>query len=183
VKEVVVADDMAAYGGFQLVPNSPVLGPKLGADMKKVMTAARSGDWQANPDGSANVGGVRLEPGEFQLRLVPKDGVTSAPLSTNDAVVVLDTAVTPELEREGLARDLVRLIQQARKDAGLHVSDRIALWFEFGELGRAAFAEHRSFVLEQVLGASVDAGAAPGHAFRAEGTLGSESVVLRLAKV
>ncbi|MCC6784291.1 MAG: isoleucine--tRNA ligase [Planctomycetes bacterium] len=183
VKEVVVADDMAAYGGFQLMPNSPVLGPKLGADMKKVMSAARSGDWKANPDGSAVVGGVRLEPGEFQLRLVPKDGVTSAPLSTNDAVVVLDTAVTPELEREGLARDLVRLIQQTRKDAGLHVSDRIALWFEFGELGRAAFAEHRGFVLEQVLGASVDAGAAPSHAFRAEGTLGSESVVLRLAKV
>ena len=41
--------------------------------------------------------------------------------------VVLDTAVTPELAAEGLARDLVRAVQQARRDAGLDVSDRIAL--------------------------------------------------------
>ena len=41
--------------------------------------------------------------------------------------VVLDTAVTPELAAEGVARDLVRAVQQARRDAGLDVSDRIAL--------------------------------------------------------
>ena len=48
-------------------------------------------------------------------------------LPSNTGVVVLDTDLTPELEAEGLARDLVRLVQQARRDAGLNVSDRIAL--------------------------------------------------------
>ena len=51
----------------------------------------------------------------------------SAALPRGDGVVVLDLAVTPELEAEGLARDLVRLVQQARRDAGLDVSDRIDL--------------------------------------------------------
>lgn len=182
VKDVVVADDMAAYGGFQLVPNSPVLGKKLGADMKTVMAASRSGDWTAHANGTATVGGVALEAGEFSLRLVPRDGVTSAALSTNDAVVVLDTELTPELEREGLARDLVRMIQQARKDAGLHVSDRIALWFELGDAGRDALAAHRAYVLDQVLGARVDDGVPPAEAFRAAGKLGTEDAALRLVK-
>ena len=46
---------------------------------------------------------------------------------TASGVVVLDTDVTPELAAEGAARDLIRLVQQARRDAGLHVSDRITL--------------------------------------------------------
>ena len=183
VKDVAVADDMAAFGAFQLVPNTPVLGPKLGAELKKVMGAVRSGDWKVHGDGTATVGGVQLLPGEFQFRLVPKDGVTSAALSTNDAVVVLDTQITPELEREGLARDLVRMIQQARKDAGLQVSDRIALWTTLGDAGRDALAAHRDYVCDQVLCTTLDAGAAPAGAFEVSGKLGSENAALRLAKV
>jgi isoleucyl-tRNA synthetase len=72
-------------------------------------------------------GGITLQPGEFVLRLVPANEHASAALAGNDGVVTLDLELTPELQAEGLARDLVRVVQQARRDAGLDVSDRIAL--------------------------------------------------------
>ena len=98
---------------------------------------------------------------------------TAAALSTNDVVLALDTQVTPELEQEGAARDFVRLVQQARKDAGLHVSDRIELWAEAEGDGGAALQAHRDYIMEQVLAVVFDVGGAPDGAFGAEGKIGS----------
>ncbi len=195
VKKVEIAHDMEAYGSFQFVPNAKVLGPKLGADMKKVMAAARAGEWKVSGE-TATVAGVKLDADEFQLRLVPKDGVASEPLSTNDAVVVLDTDVTPELEREGLARDLVRVVQQARKDAGFHVSDRIHLQVEGDAATLKALDVHRDYVVEQVLADEVSEVRpavegeesapvpAPPGGFEAQGKLGhGQGVVVRVAKL
>jgi isoleucyl-tRNA synthetase len=181
VKAVAIAHRMEDFGTFQFVPNAPLLGPKLGPDMKKVMAAARAGDWKVDGE-RALVGGVVLEAGEFQLRLVPKEGVVSAALSTNDAVVVLDTAVTPELEREGLARDLVRMVQQARKDAGLHVSDRIRLAVATGAAGQGAVEAHREYIAAQVLAVEITLGEGQAEAFAADGKLGGEATTVRVAK-
>jgi len=68
-----------------------------------------------------------LFPGEYQLKLVPKASGASAALSSAAGVVVLDIELTAELEAEGAARDVIRLVQQQRRDAGLDVSDRIRL--------------------------------------------------------
>jgi isoleucyl-tRNA synthetase len=59
--------------------------------------------------------------------------------------------VTPELEAEGVRNDFVRLVQQARKDAGLHVSDRIALSFEADEETAAVLSSHAAYVQAQAL--------------------------------
>jgi len=73
-------------------------------------------------------GGLLLEEGEFTLETVASGGDGSATgMLPRGGFVVLDTAVTPELEAEGVARDLVRAVQQARRDAGLDVSDRIVV--------------------------------------------------------
>ena len=183
VKKVEIAHEMEAYGSFQFQPNARVLGPKLGADMKKVMGGARQGDWQVHDDGTATVAGVTLEAGEFQLRLVPKEGVASAPLSTNDAVVVLDTDVTPELEAEGLARDFVRMVQQARKDAGLHVSDRIRLSVGGSDAALAAIRSHADYVKDQVLATELAFAEAAADAIHTvDGKAGGEPVRLALAR-
>jgi isoleucyl-tRNA synthetase len=72
-------------------------------------------------------GGHWLEPGEFTLTMVATGDRPSAALGGGSGVIVLDVEVTPELELEGRARDLVRMIQQARRDADLAVTDRITL--------------------------------------------------------
>ncbi len=125
VKTVEFRNDVTAFGDFRLIPNPRVLGPRLGKQVQAVIADAKAGNWSSNPDGTVTVGDHRLEPGEFTLALDPKEGFAAAPLPGNQAVIVLDTEVTPELEAEGMARDLVRAIQQARKEADLHVSDRI----------------------------------------------------------
>jgi isoleucyl-tRNA synthetase len=72
-------------------------------------------------------GGVTLEDGEYQLVLAATQPDRSAAIPGGRGIVVLDTEVTPELAAEGTARDVVRLVQQARRDAGLHISDRIVV--------------------------------------------------------
>ena len=85
--------------------------------------------------------------------------MTAAGLRSNDAVVVLDTELTPELESEGLARDVVRLVQNARKDDDLVVTDRIELTVQTAsEAVRSAIEAWRDYVSEQVLAESVSFG-------------------------
>ena len=92
-----------------------------------MIRAIKAGDWTANPDGTVEAAGITLLEGEFTEKVVAADPTGTVALPGNTGLVVLDTVVTPELAREGLARDLVRLVQQARRDAGLAVADRIAL--------------------------------------------------------
>ena len=156
VKEILFSDEVTDFGSFRLQPDGRVLGPKLGPDMKGVFAAAKAGDWHANDDGTVTVGGHTLDDGEFTLKLDPIDGVAAAPLPGNDALVVIDTQVTKELAAEGLARDAVRLIQQARKDADLDVTDRINLSIGLGADAAAALSEHEAFVATAVLATSIE---------------------------
>ena len=180
IKAVDFADDLEQYGTFRLQVDAKALGPKLGKQMKAVLAATRSGDWQLDGD-RAVAGGVTLESGEFVLQLQPKDGITAAALSSNDVVLVLDTEVTPALEAEGVARDFVRLVQQARKDAGLHVSDRIHLTAEVDGDVRAALQQHVDYVKEQVLAAELELGPAAAGAFAASGKVGSEGAAVSMS--
>jgi isoleucyl-tRNA synthetase len=83
-------------------------------------------------------------------------------------VVVLDTAVTPELAAEGLARDVVRVVQQARREAGLNVSDRITLVVDAPDEVADAVRTHEPFVAGEVLAEEVRYGPAGDAAFEGE---------------
>jgi len=127
VKVVDFADDVAGIAEFRLQPQGRVLGPRLGSDVQAVMKAARNGEWTALSDGRVEVAGHVLGPGDFELALDARNGSASAALRGNDTVVELDTEVTDDLRDEGTARDLIRLVQQARKDVDFEVVDRIHL--------------------------------------------------------
>ncbi|PZP85088.1 MAG: isoleucine--tRNA ligase [Azospirillum brasilense] len=145
----------------KLVINSQVLGKRLPAKMKEILPASKKGEWAATARG-VEIAGELLQPAEYQLQLEAKkefiDSMQALP--SNDGVVVLDLTITPELEAEGRARDLVRMIQQARKDAGLNVADRIALALDVPSEFEAALDAHRDYIADQVLAVSIGAGAA-----------------------
>jgi isoleucyl-tRNA synthetase len=110
----------------RLTVNARALGPRLGKDVQRVITASKSGDWSIDGD-AVTAGGFDLQPGEYELQLDLADPSSAVAFLPGGGFVLLATDVTPELESEGAARDVIRVIQQARKDAGLDVSDRIVL--------------------------------------------------------
>ncbi|NOX31472.1 MAG: isoleucine--tRNA ligase, partial [Actinobacteria bacterium] len=125
VKNVTLTAEIGDHASFVLKPNGKALGPRLGRDVQEVFGAAKRGDWKRLDDGSISVGSHILTDSEYELGLVAEEGQAAAALRSNEAVIVLDTQTTPQLELEGLARDLIRHLQQLRKDAGLEVTDRI----------------------------------------------------------
>ncbi len=153
VKEVRLAADPAEFGAVQLAVD-PKIGKRLGPAVKAVLAAARQGEWTEAGDGRFLVAGQTIEPGEYELRFKAKEGLDAAAFGGAAGVVVLDTAVDAELEAEGIARDFIRLVQQARKDAGFKVSDRIHVEVQVGEPAGAALLAHRETVEAETLAVS-----------------------------
>ncbi|MFC8302553.1 isoleucine--tRNA ligase [Specibacter sp. NPDC057265] len=112
----------------KLVVNARAAGPRLGKNVQLAIKGSKSGDWSVS-DGTVTAGGLELEPSEYTLETVVEDAhdgaQTAVAMLPGGGFVVLNTELTEELEAEGTARDMVRAIQQARKDTGLQVSDRV----------------------------------------------------------
>jgi isoleucyl-tRNA synthetase len=153
VKNVELTEDVSAHCEQVLTVVPRVLGPRVGGAVQSVIKAVKAGEWSL-VDGAPVAAGVTLAEGEYELKLVASAGGSAAPVP--GGVVLLDTEVTPELAAEGLARDVVRAVQQARREADLHVSDRIALRIAAGEAVAAAVRAHETFVAGEVLATSVE---------------------------
>ncbi|HLI25062.1 MAG TPA: class I tRNA ligase family protein, partial [Acidimicrobiales bacterium] len=162
VKEVVLTTAVDEVADRTLVVVFKVAAPRLGPATQQVAAACRRGDWEVLDGGSVRVGPSVLGPGEFELRVVPKDDKTSRALAGGDGVVVLDTAVGAELAAEGVARDVVRQVQTLRRDRSLDVTDRIDLELRAPGDVAAAVEAHRPWVAEQVLATSMEVATGDG---------------------
>jgi isoleucyl-tRNA synthetase len=147
------------------------------ADPAELTAAYRAGTATVEVDGAP----VPLEEGDLIVTETPREGWTVA--SGSGLTVALDLTLTPELERAGLVREAVRLVQEARKSSGLEVSDRIELWWTVtdshgAEQMRAALAEQSEALAAEVLAVTVHpdrAGEGPG----TEGPAGSRFWIAR----
>jgi isoleucyl-tRNA synthetase len=150
--------EAASYGVSQrLTVNARAAGPRLGKDVQTAIRAAKAGDWSVSDDGVVAAGGLVLEEGEYALETVASGGDDSATgLLPGGGFVVLDTSVTAELEAEGVARDLVRAVQQARRDAGLDVSDRITLTISAAPDVADAARTHAGLIERETLATSFE---------------------------
>ena len=170
VELVQQSDETAAEYGIshRLSVNARAAGPRLGKNVQTVIKAAKAGDWSQD-DGIVTAGGVALEPSEYDLVLETAgrpDGEALA-IVPSGGFVLLDTQTTPELEAEGLARDAIRVVQEARKNAGLDVSDRIVLALNAAPEDAAALTAHAELIARETLAI----------AFAAQPTEGLEDVV------
>jgi isoleucyl-tRNA synthetase len=142
------------------------VGRRLGKQVQAVAAAVAAADpaglTAAYRAGTATVevagAPVRLEDGDLIVTETPREGWTVA--SGAGLTVALDLALTPELERAGLVREVVRLVQDARKSAGLDVSDRIELWWSADGALAQALEEHGDSLAAEVLATTVHAGSA-----------------------
>ncbi|MEP9381501.1 isoleucine--tRNA ligase [Nocardioides sp. KR10-350] len=163
---LLAGDDPEAerYGVTQrLTVNARAAGPRLGKDVQAAIRGSKTGDWSVAEDGTVTAGGLELLEGEYSLDTVAgaaTDDIAVGMLP-HGGFVVLDTVVTPELAAEGLARDLVRAVQQLRKDSGLNVEDRISLVVAGGDAVRAAATTHADLITRETLATAYDVVAEP----------------------
>ncbi len=135
-----------------------MLGPRIGARVQELKAALAAGSFEPDADGRVQVGDLTLEPGDYELRVRPREGFEA--VDDGRFVVAIDTRITEELAREGLARDVVRHLQNVRKELGFEVSDRIVVQYatEDAELART-LAEHGETIAREVLAEQFSNGA------------------------
>jgi isoleucyl-tRNA synthetase len=150
VKDVTLTDDLDSLGTFELAVNPRMLGPRVGGQVQEVIKAIKAGNWARSGD-SITAAGVELAEDEYDLRLVATDPDSTAALAGNAGLVALDTVVTPELAAEGTARDVVRIVQQARREAKLAVTDRIQLTIGADGPVAEAVRAHSGFIAGETL--------------------------------
>ncbi|WP_370487549.1 isoleucine--tRNA ligase [Mycobacterium sp. pV006] len=161
LKAVELTDDIAAHGRFDLAVNARVAGPRLGKDVQAAIKAVKAGEAVVNEDGTLTAGPAVLQPEEFSSRLVAADPEYTAALPEGAGLVVLDGTVTPELEAEGWARDMIREFQEARRRFGLDIGDRIELELTVPELPEGWRPELADLIAGELLATRFRIGAEP----------------------
>ena len=146
--------DEAGMVERSLYPLLPVVGPRHGRAVGAIMGGARAGDWRLNGDGTATVGGVTLQPDEFELTARARPGHEVA--EDGDLLVALDTAIDEALAAEGMAREVAHRLQALRKAAGYEISDRIRASVSGPPEAVAALESHRDWLAGEVLAVELE---------------------------
>ena len=154
VKTVLTSDDEGAHAHLSAKANFRTLGPRFGPRVKQVAAAIEALDEGAVTrliaGGTIDVDGDEIGFDDVVVARAPRAGVEVA--SADRMSAALDTTLTAELEQEGLARELVKTIQQMRRDAGLDVSDRITVaWSNPSESLRRVLVAHAEYIAGEVL--------------------------------
>ncbi|XVN41671.1 MAG: isoleucine--tRNA ligase [Rickettsia endosymbiont of Argas persicus] len=148
VKSVIYRDDLENYAVKKLSINFPLLGKRLPAKMKDIIAASKKNEWEVTSDGLTICDEV-LNSDEYKLILEPHSHIKgAASFANNSSLLILDLELTPELIDEGYARDIIRFIQQARKDADFAISDRILIDIDLPKITDI----YGEFIKEQTLG-------------------------------
>ena len=177
VKKVTLATEIsgAASAVLQVLPGA--LGPRLGGRTQDVIKAVKAGNWRQDGE-QVFAGDIELFAGEYNLKMVAAEGTASSALGDGLGMVALDIEITPELAAEGTARDLIRLVQQARREADLEVSDRIELTLGVSESVRRQIQPFIDELARETLAQSVHFGTGPTNA-----TLDDEDVYIGVVRV
>jgi isoleucyl-tRNA synthetase len=163
VKALDDVDTLSGLVAWTVVPNFRTLGPRLGPKVNDVKAALAAADGselqrQLEADGFVEVAGERLTAGDVDVRATRHESFTLA----EDAgwAVALDLDLDDDLRREGLAREVVRGLNDLRKDLGLALTDRIAVTLDADDELGAAVAAHRTHIMGEVLATGLDLGPA-----------------------
>ena len=152
VKNIEIIEEIGDLAELKLQINFKKVGAKLSSKMKEITIAAKENNWKKLSDNQIEIAGETLNDDEFEIKLITKNQNTTSPLATNDCLVELDIVITKELEEEGLARDIVRAIQQNRKDANLDVSNHIKIVFYSNEKSLLeVIKNYQKYLQEQTL--------------------------------
>ena len=185
VKAVRDASEIGGLIKHVIKPNLRILGPKYGKDLGKIRSALESIDGSAvaaavAAEETIEVAGFTLGHDEVLVETAAPDGYTVASEGGYSAGVSME--ITPELLAEGTAREVIRLIQNLRKDSGLEISDRIELFISVPEDVQASLTENVAYVQEETLALSVTFGDSPDGAHVVTHEINDSAVTIGIVK-
>lgn len=161
VKNITIEEKIEGVAELKLQINFKKIGAKYGAKIKEITEAAKKNEWKKDGD-KIEIASVELMKDEFEIKLLPKNQddkkFVLMALPSNDCLVCLDVEVSKDLEEEGISRDIVRAIQQARKDANLNIGDRINIKiFSPNNLILEVAKKFENYIKDQVLALTIEA--------------------------
>jgi isoleucyl-tRNA synthetase len=188
IKAIEVIPRDAALVTYRIKPNLPVMGKRYGKLIPAIRAALGQADGSIIAKLAARGGLLKIEVEGQTIELAPDALLIETTAAEGFAcaedagyLVGLDTTLTDELVREGLIREILRSVQDARKQAGLNVSDRIVLNIEGNEPVMAAMSAHREYIVSEALVNGWQQLSSPP-AFSIEHTLGAARWGIRLAR-
>jgi isoleucyl-tRNA synthetase len=192
VKAVRFLEGSSGLVNYRFKPNLPVVGRKYGKlvpALRAALEAVTPARAQEIAEAVSNEQTFSLLVNEQMLELTAEEILieTSSPegfavAEDGGYIVALNTEISEELRREGLARDLVRNVQDARKDAALHISDRISLFLDMSEAMAEAIIPHLTYLMSETLTDKVTFDVAPAQTFATQTTLGGETLTIGIVK-
>ncbi|WP_103864954.1 isoleucine--tRNA ligase [Aquimarina sp. I32.4] len=162
VKEIELIDDASGILVKQIKPNFKALGPRFGKDMRLIASKIQKFDQETIK--------ILEQTGNFDVEINDKIitlGISDVEISSQDIegwlvansgtlTVALDVTISPELKKEGIARELVNRIQNIRKDSGFEVTDKIGIVFQNNETIQEAVATNESYIKNETLTETIE---------------------------
>jgi len=187
VKELDFVQDSDSLLDYVVLPDNKILGPKYGAEFPKAKKALAKLDpnevailVNAGQEVSINFDGSDFIflPEEILVSTDAAEGF--ATVDSNLLTVAIETEITPELREEGLAREIIRRIQDFRKKADFEIADRISLVYKATETLQKAMETHRDYIMEEVLAVEMNQGDPEKGMFSGDASFEGEEATLGL---
>ena len=189
VKEVELIHDTTGVITKRIKPNFKTLGPKYGKYMKAIAALVATFTQEqiaAVENGiltTLDMGAESIEVSAADFEITSEDMPGWLVTSEGKLTVALDITLTPELEKEGVARELINRIQNIRKDSGLEVTDKIRVEVEAIDAVRDAVADHASYIGQQTLAVEVVCAAEPKGEFVVDSDVNDIPLKISITKI
>jgi isoleucyl-tRNA synthetase len=171
VKNVSFADQESDLMTYTIKGRTNLLGPKYGREIPNVLKAISALDpfevaKKVRAGQPVQADSYTLQPEEIDIQGASREGYAVA--EDGDYLVAASTKITPELEEEGLARELVHRIQTMRKNADFKIEDRITTYYQGDEVVARVFQKFETYVKQETLSNEVNNQTPPSDAFTEE---------------
>jgi isoleucyl-tRNA synthetase len=185
VKKIVSVADASDIVSFRIQPNLPVLGPKYGRKIGEIRTLLEEADPEiirksVESGTPVLIGEFSLDPSDILITATELDGVSST--TDSGYAVGISSEVSEELEKEGLAREFVHMIQNMRKSAGFEISDRILINVSGSDHVLTVLKEYSEYVSQETLADNLDQDLIETESFNEDHDIGGEHVTISIKR-
>jgi isoleucyl-tRNA synthetase len=186
VKEVSIVPSAAGLEDHEATINQQALGREFKTDAKPILEAARAADpvklgRELAAHGKTALAGKELDARFFHVRSIAAEGTLKADLPRG-GTAILDARLSPELEAEGWARELVRRIQEMRKSAKLELEDQIETTIHASESVTRPAAKWQAYIQKETRSRHVRFDGAPKKGHVREWDIEGEKVTIAIEK-